>query len=250
MLPADLSPESLEGSLGSLYSRVRVLAETASTNDDALNAGLGGAPSGTVYVADLQTRGRGSHGRRWESPGGDDLYLSCLLRLEDSPSPTLTLAAGLAVAETASAVTGRSAAIKWPNDIWLQGRKVAGILVEARRAGRETLAVIGIGLNVNRLDFGDLSATSLRLAKGHALSRPEVLRDLLAALDRTVTRCQQSPTEVVGEVASHLALLDQEALLDGVPGIVRGVMPDGALSFEVAGVTRAAYAGRLERSER
>jgi BirA family biotin operon repressor/biotin-[acetyl-CoA-carboxylase] ligase len=115
------------------------LRETTSTNDRARALATAGAPHGTLVTATAQTAGRGRQGRTWAAPPGRALLMSLVLR---APDRMLPLAAAVAVAEAA----GERAAIKWPNDVLLDGRKVAGILAEARP--QEGWAVLGIGLNV------------------------------------------------------------------------------------------------------
>ncbi len=116
------------------------LRRTDSTNERARELAAGGAPHGTLVTAAEQAAGRGRQGRTWTAPPGRALLLSLVLRVEQ---PALVpLAAGVAVAEA----TGEAARIKWPNDVLVDGRKVAGILVEGRP--REGWAVLGIGVNV------------------------------------------------------------------------------------------------------
>src|SRR6185503_19101937 len=120
-----------------------------------------------------QRRGRGSHGRSWASPSGGDLYLSIVARpqLPLAQLAPLTLAVGLGVADAADAVLGAAARaparVKWPNDVWLGGKKCAGILVETRSGSAAPELIVGVGVNVNRVSFPDelaVTATSLRLA--------------------------------------------------------------------------------------
>ena len=122
------------------------LRTTTSTNDRARELAGTGAPHGTLVTAEEQTAGRGRQGRTWVAPAGSSLLLSLVLRETD---PLLPLRAGLAVADLA----GAAALVKWPNDVLLDGRKVAGVLVEARP--QEGWAVLGIGVNA-ALDIGEL----------------------------------------------------------------------------------------------
>src|SRR5512140_2750495 len=119
---------------------------TDSTNAVARELAAAGAPHGTVVTADEQTAGRGRQGRTWSAPAGRAILCSIVVR---DPPRLLPLLTGVAVAET----VGEGAQIKWPNDVWHRGRKVAGILVEGRP--QEGWAVVGIGLNValRREDF-------------------------------------------------------------------------------------------------
>jgi BirA family biotin operon repressor/biotin-[acetyl-CoA-carboxylase] ligase len=116
----------------------RHLRETTSTNELARQLATAGAPHGTLVTTGFQTAGRGRQGRRWVAPPGRALLLSVVVR---DPDPLLPLRAGLAVADLA----GRGALVKWPNDVLLDERKVAGVLVEARP--QEGWAVVGIGVN-------------------------------------------------------------------------------------------------------
>ena len=130
---------------------ILVFAETDSTNDLAARAGEDGVPEGLVIFAESQRAGRGRLGRKWVSPSGRNLLCSVLLRPAMVPVgrwPELTFCAALAVAETAERFTGLAARIKWPNDVLLAGRKVAGILLECHHGQAPGFVVVGIGLNV------------------------------------------------------------------------------------------------------
>ena len=142
---------------------------------------------GALAVAEEQTEGRGRLGRNWHSPPGVSVLCSILLEpsVETQRLPELSLVAGKAAAEAISTVTALGPEIKLPNDILLGGRKVAGILAEARD-GR---VVLGIGINVNLTEDKlptdvDLPATSLRVELGREVDRAELLTELLAVLER------------------------------------------------------------------
>jgi len=142
---------------------------------------------GALAVAEEQTEGRGRLGRHWHSPPGVSVLCSILLEpsVETQRLPELSLVAGEAAAEAISTVTALGPEIKLPNDILLGGRKVAGILAEARD-GR---VVLGIGINVNLTEDKlptdvDLPATSLRVELGREVDRAELLTELLAVLER------------------------------------------------------------------
>lgn len=142
---------------------------------------------GTVAVAEEQTEGRGRLGRRWEAPPGTSVLVSVLLRPPvDSPRlPELSLVVGGAVAEAIAAVTGIEPAIKFPNDLLVGGRKVAGILAESSD-GR---VVLGIGVNANQLmdqlpSGARTEPTSLRIELGHPVARAPLLAEILLRLER------------------------------------------------------------------
>jgi BirA family biotin operon repressor/biotin-[acetyl-CoA-carboxylase] ligase len=164
--------------LDPFYRLVR-LDETASTNDDARRLAGEGAAEGTLVWALRQSAGRGRRGRRWESPAGN-LYMSLLLR-PDMPlarASQVGFLAALAIAETVSALLpDRAVACKWPNDVLLAGRKVAGLLLEseARADGTADWLVLGLGVNVASHPEGmEFPATSLAAQAGSA-GVPEVL---------------------------------------------------------------------------
>jgi BirA family biotin operon repressor/biotin-[acetyl-CoA-carboxylase] ligase len=169
---------------------MHLLASTPSTSDEAKRGAKEGAPHGATWVAEEQTAGRGRQGRVWTSPRGENLLFSVLLRVVCPPSrlPPLAIAAGLAVRDAvARAVPGAATLVKWPNDVLVGDRKIAGILVEAITAGaRVEAVVVGVGLNVHSRDFPpDIAARTTSLARVSASvpDRAELLADILARLD-------------------------------------------------------------------
>ncbi len=174
----------------SLGRPMHLLASTPSTSDEAKRGAKEGAPHGATWVAEEQTSGRGRQGRTWTSPRGENLLFSVLLRVVCPPSrlPPLAIAAGLAVRDAiASAAPDVAPGVKWPNDVLVDGRKIAGILVEAITAGtRVEAVVVGVGLNVHTRDFPPEiagRATSIALASREAPDRAELLADILCRLD-------------------------------------------------------------------
>jgi BirA family biotin operon repressor/biotin-[acetyl-CoA-carboxylase] ligase len=137
-------------------------------------------PEGAIVVADHQTAGRGRLGRTWEAPPGKALLVSILLRPPpERDVPELSLVAGIAVADTIERTVGLSVQLKWPNDVMLRRRKVAGCLAEAR----DGVVVLGIGVNVNQTrDELPPNAGSLLTATGRAWDREELLSELVADL--------------------------------------------------------------------
>jgi BirA family biotin operon repressor/biotin-[acetyl-CoA-carboxylase] ligase len=262
MSMTELTHQSVQSKLKSArYGRsLSLLAETGSTNDDGRAAALSGAPDGHVIVAESQTKGRGSRGRSWDSPAGQDLYLSVVAHvpLTLGQLPPLTLAVGLAVAETAEAflATGQRATVKWPNDIWIERRKCAGILVESVSLGQDAQpVVIGVGLNVNRRTFSEelgTQPTSLALAGGLAenLDRAEVLAGLLDHLEHWVDRyVTYGPAPVVRALDQRLALRAEPARCDEIEGVVVGVSPEGGLLFRTPEGMRTIVSGTLRPAD-
>jgi len=174
---------------------------TGSTNDLALVLSNTGAPDGALVVADSQSAGRGRlEGRTWLSPPGTGLYFSLILRPHLAPAdfPKLTLAAGLALCKALESHTQCQPGLKWPNDLFLHGKKCGGILTETQAvAGAgQTAVVIGIGLNVNTPSeafSGELraKATSLLAETGDSFDRGPLLAAILAELDLVVARLEK-----------------------------------------------------------
>jgi len=163
--------------------RLFIREEIDSTNDEVRRLAEAGAADGAVVIANRQTSGRGRRGAAWVCPPGEALAFSILARPAEPVGlwPRLALAAGLAVAE-ALEQHGVMAGIKWPNDVWVDGRKICGVLVESGGSH----VVIGIGVNVNVGEFpAELaySATSLRLETGEPVDRAGVLAEILRRLD-------------------------------------------------------------------
>lgn len=178
--------------------RMVFFQQTPSTMDEAARLAKEGASDGTVVVAETQTSGRGRFGRNWVSPGGN-IYMSVVFRPTLETLPYLSILAGVATAQTIRKTTGTSPKIKWPNDVLLDGKKVAGILVESVLEGEAVCyAVLGIGLNVD-LDptqNEEISgiATSLERATGKPVVREDVLRQLLQDLDSLYLKLGQDQT--------------------------------------------------------
>jgi BirA family biotin operon repressor/biotin-[acetyl-CoA-carboxylase] ligase len=240
---------------------LRIVESTDSTNDDARRDAGAGAPDGHVVVADSQRGGRGSHGRVWISPAGEDLYLSIVARppLELAQLSPLTLAVGLGVAEAVEKIlTGRAsreirAWVKWPNDVRIGGKKCAGILVEASSVGTELGAVVvGIGLNINRLSWPDELrpiATSLLASCPEAehFDRAAVLAALLLAVEHWIDRfIAEGGAPIASALETRLAMRGERVRCGGVVGTLVGVAPSGAACIATDSGVRELIAGRLE----
>jgi len=182
------------------------LDQTASTNDEAAKLGREGAPQGTVVGAERQSRGRGRRGSPWHLGPGDGLAFSLLLRPDFARPlwPRLALAAGLAVCHVVERA-GLAGTIKWPNDVLVGGRKVAGILVEAAA----DFVVVGIGINVNGLWFPEAieeTATSMQMQSGRRWDREWVLAETLRGVLLGASDCGAEFPSVINAVRSRCAL--------------------------------------------
>lgn len=158
------------------------LRSTESTMKDAANLAARGEAHGTVVVAEEQTAGIGRHGHSWHSEMGAGLYLSIILRLPLPPDaiPVLTMALGLATQRAIEDACGVRCDIRWPNDLILNERKLAGIMVQAVEKG---VLIAGIGVNVNQSDFPEELrpiATSLRIETGHEHEKEALLERIVA----------------------------------------------------------------------
>ena len=157
---------------------------TGSTNDEAFKLGVAGAPEGTVVIADSQTKGRGRLQRSWHSPTGSNIYTTVILRPQMDPAraPQISILAGVAVAEVLERYCPDKIKLKWPNDVLLEGKKVCGILSQAKAAvNKVDFIILGIGINVNINQFPqEISniATSLAIETGREISRQELIIDL------------------------------------------------------------------------
>lgn len=190
MPPENLTARAVKRGLSTavIGCRVRCYRSLRSTMDTARRLAEGGAPEGTVVLAERQTRGRGRFNRQWVSPTGQNLTLSIVLRPPAERLHLLNMAASVAIVDAIHAATGLPASVKWPNDVRVNGRKVAGVLMEARAGeGGDGYAILGVGLNVNHDPTPSLQppaeATSLASALGRPVDRLAVLRAFLRSLD-------------------------------------------------------------------
>ena len=239
-----LSVASIEKGLTTAFIGRKIICyrSIGSTNDVAKELASQGATEGTLVIADEQTVGKGRLGRHWLAPPGTSLLTSLIFRpdLAVHQAQRLTMICSLAVVEAIETVTGLAAAIKWPNDIMVQGKKAGGILTElGATGGRLHYAVVGLGLNVN-LDFEaveamrDLAATSTSLSQelGREVSRLALLWMILENVEGRYQRLQagELPHD---EWASRLVTLHHHVTVDTPQGTVggwaEGVDADGAL---------------------
>lgn len=235
---------------------VRRFPVVTSTMDVARDLAEQGAPEGLVVVADEQTAGRGRVGRAWYSPPGQSLYLSLLLRpaLHPRRISWLTMIGALTILDCISqfSIPNSQLSIKWFNDVLLNGRKLAGVLVEASFvADRLDYAILGIGLNVNTR-FADAPeevrrrATSLREAFGREFDRDVALDRLLAAFGARYGRLPASP---LADYIGHLETLGRPVRLCAGDEIIEGtavrVEEDGALVVMTAAGERVVTFGEV-----
>jgi BirA family transcriptional regulator, biotin operon repressor / biotin---[acetyl-CoA-carboxylase] ligase len=205
----------------------RHLRETGSTNDIARELAEAGAPSGTIVTAGRQSAGRGRRGRVWSAPEGKALLLSAVVRDLALEQALLPLAVPVAVCEAIESAGAPDSRIKWPNDVWISERKVAGVLIEARLPD---WAVIGIGVNVAIApdEFpADLRwpATSV----GAGASVDAVRKAICEALDRWTGAPR---AEVLEAFADRDALAGRRVEWEDAAGVARGVDGDGNLTVE------------------
>jgi BirA family biotin operon repressor/biotin-[acetyl-CoA-carboxylase] ligase len=201
-------------------------------------------PHGSVVVADEQTAGLGRHGRSWHSEPGNGLYCSIVLKA----SPVLTLALGLAAQEAIARSTGIACDLRWPNDLMLDGKKVAGILVQLVNDS----AIAGIGINVNHAVLPpELEATSLRIHAGRTFAREEILNALLGAVPLFVAEDTETILRLFTHGSSYAA--GRRVVVHQPDGIIEGVtaglnsagflivrQDDGTDTLILAGGVRAA----------
>ena len=257
--PDVLMPEAIQSGLECqlVGSRIISLDEADSTNLQACRLGDEGADDGLVVIADRQSSGKGRMGRQWESPGGVNLYASILLRPPVLPfeAPKLTFLSAVAVCRAIKNCTGLQPTVKWPNDILLNGAKVAGLLNEmSSETDQVHYVVLGIGVNLNMRaeQFpADLRypATSLAIASGKAVSRLAFTRSLLEELDALYQLYLEEGSAPVFTAWSELCELtgkrvqvDCNNLL--IEGTMVGLGDDGALLVRTsAGKIESIYAG-------
>ena len=256
-LPTELEPLLVTARFGrELVYQDRV----DSTNRLASALAETGAAEGLTVIADAQDAGRGRLNRQWHSPPGINLYLSVVLRPAVSPQavPSLALATGLAVLRAIGVLCPHlHVGLKWPNDLWLDGRKLGGILCEMRsELDRVHHAIVGIGINVNAQTADwppDLTTTaiSLRQALGKPVSRPLLLAEILRRFEEVYDTWQRDGLKPL------LPELETFSILNGRPvrvhdlagdltGIATGLTPAGALILEQPdGSRREVMAGEV-----
>jgi BirA family biotin operon repressor/biotin-[acetyl-CoA-carboxylase] ligase len=226
---------------------VRRLPSCLSTNEVAKTLAQEGAEEGTVVIAEEQTEGKGTKGRRWHSPRGLGLYASVILRPRRRDISLLPIVAGIACVEGVRESAGVELRLKWPNDIVWEGKKLGGILSESGFLGRTpSYAILGIGLNVNqkRIDFPPeikSSATSLLLAAGKAVDRMRLEDSVWSSLERWYGRFRRGrKREIVSAFESSLifrvgTVIHIQTGKENLQGTFRGIDTQSRLILERAG---------------
>ncbi|MGH7814400.1 MAG: biotin--[acetyl-CoA-carboxylase] ligase [Candidatus Binataceae bacterium] len=243
------------GAPGRIGWRIDYHGEIDSTQDAARKLAAGGIAEGAVVIAETQTAGRGRMGRTWHSPAGVNLYATIILRppLTIAEAARLSLIAGVAAAEALETVAPHIVALKWPNDVWLAGRKAGGIIAEAVASAEGNLScvLLGIGLNLN-LEAEYLppelrgKATSVRIATGRNCDRIAVAGSLFSRLEsRYRETVAHGFAAVRPEWERYSALTGRRVTImngGGVRygGIARGIDGGGALLLDLGN-------GRIER---
>ena len=228
-VPDKLFPQEIQYHLKTkqLGKNIVYFETIPTTMDHAFQLGVQGAEEGTVVCAETQTKGRGRLGRSWNSPKGKGIYMSVILRPAFSPSEVaqFTLLAAVAVREAIAKVSGVQAQIKWPNDLLVNQKKLAGILTEmSAEADRVRFIVIGIGVNVNTLlSHLPEEATSLKELTGKSISRLDLVREILISLEKWYEHLKAKGfSEIMAEwkkfsctLGNRIRIMDMDGQVEG-----------------------------------
>ena len=238
LIADDLFPPNEADRIG---RRIMVFESTASTNDLAAKLGHDGEPDGLAIFAETQTGGRGRLGRRWESEPGQGLYFSLLIRPEFERHywTELTTWAAVAVAKAIEQVGRCEAKIKWPNDIYLDGKKGVGILSEAHTDKYSMpFAIVGIGVNVNQVEFPPeiaSIATSIRQVTGAKIDRRELVLRIFENLEESYHLVGHDFPQITAEADRRSFLKGKWVRLEAGASVVEGIAgelgPEGALQI-------------------
>ncbi len=223
---------------------IHFFERVGSTNDGAFELARNGASDGTVVIADSQTEGRGRLQRKWISPPGLNLYISVILRpaIPAKDAPLLTLVSSIALAETIKN-EGATPSIKWPNDIFIEGKKAAGVLTEMQPKGdRVDFVVVGIGVNLNitkelmKTEMKDIAeiATSIRETIGREVDRSAFTATLINNLEKWQEKFQtEGKNPIIQEWMKMCGMINRRVKIKfnekEIEGIACGVDENGCL---------------------
>ncbi|NOT24645.1 MAG: biotin--[acetyl-CoA-carboxylase] ligase [Acidobacteria bacterium] len=216
------------GRLGIFTREILWYPVVSSTNDVAGMLADREAPEGTVVVANAQSAGRGRHGRVWASPPGAGLYVSAIFRPKRDV-PLLTIAAGVAIAEGIQSATGLAVDLKWPNDAFVHGRKVAGILAEANSSATGPYVILGCGINIMPAAYPPevaVRATSLEGELSRAVDRGLLFVECLASVSKWYEDLQRGR---LAQVVEAWRLRATATIGRRVRGDVGGTTVDGVV---------------------
>jgi BirA family transcriptional regulator, biotin operon repressor / biotin---[acetyl-CoA-carboxylase] ligase len=240
-----LAAEVVEPLLTGRFGRPYLYEESCESTQQLLQPDL---PEGAVAACNVQTRGRGRRGREWEAPPSTAILCSVVLKPPgERLTAELSLVAGIAVAEAAEHALGLAAQIKWPNDVMVNRRKVAGVLAEASA----DTAIVGIGLNVNQTT-ADLptntrvAVASLYTCDGVRRPRAPILADLLGELEHAYDHwCEHGLEGLYNNLGARDFLRGRRIFLDGEAGVGIAIERDGRLAVEIGGERRLVESGEV-----
>lgn len=240
-----LAPDVVLPRLAGRFGKPYLYAEVCESTQQCLDAD---SAEGAVAVCEEQTAGRGRLGRAWAAPAGAAILCSVALRpVAHRAAAELSLVAGLAVALTVENAAGRPAQIKWPNDVLLDGGKIAGVLAEMRGSA----VLLGIGLNVNQENAelpsrAPFPAASLKTVDGRTRDRAPILAFLLACLEETYGRWQsRGLAATLPELTERDALLGRKVTVGGARGVAAGIAADGRLQLDTTAGRMFVAAGEV-----
>jgi BirA family transcriptional regulator, biotin operon repressor / biotin---[acetyl-CoA-carboxylase] ligase len=240
-----LAPDRVEPLLEGQFGRPYFYVESCKSSQRLLTADM---PEGAVAICDVQTEGRGRLGRGWDAPPGTAVLCSVLL----APPPNrntaeLSLLGGLAAAETIEAATNLAAQIKWPNDVMLNRRKVAGVLAEVV----DGHVVLGLGINVNQRREqlpadAKVACASLYTTDSVQRERAPLVADLVAAVERLYGRWKEGGLDALYDgLGARDFLRGRKVFLNGEAGVGIGIDRRGRLELEIAGGRRFLESGEI-----
>jgi BirA family transcriptional regulator, biotin operon repressor / biotin---[acetyl-CoA-carboxylase] ligase len=239
-----LTPETVEPLLSGRFGRPYLYEDTCESTQRLLDS----QPEGAAAACDVQTGGRGRLGRTWSAPPGTAVLCSVVLEPPAERNiAELSLVGGLAVAETVEAATDLAAQIKWPNDVLVNRRKVAGVLAEAA----EGRVVLGMGLNVNQTrselpEDTSIAAGSLLTTDGVRRERAPILADLLLRLERAYDRwCEGGLDAIYDGLGARDFLRGRRLLVDGESAVGVAIDRSGRLEVEVDHERRVVESGEV-----